>query len=417
MRIEQTNPFAAGTKITLDPLGQYCTAIMNPKSPGNFTISVHLKQPLHTEALQTAVNDLFRRLPFLNGKVVEGEFFYEHEILEHPPTIIQDAENEIFIEYYNKGEGHFIRVLYGENHFKTEAVHTMIDGRGLTAFTRALLVRYLEVLGVKVSKSDIIDCADMPVAEEVEDAYERYTTSQHNATPEANEECDGGIETKEVYYRQGSTEADTTATTLKFDLSKIKAKSKKYKTTINGYIFAHLMEVLEEERNERGIDNPITGLSVVDCRTYLPTKTFRNFTAAVVIEMPEKASFEEKVNNINNTFKGIDAAYIQKDINTFCDAFQNKELQPLSVLKKQFADMAEAEQRCFTTHFSNIGLVKFPAEVEPFVDYMELVLCPIPGDRAYAFGCISVGNVLTLTVTKTVAGNKVIENLSDRLKK
>jgi hypothetical protein len=174
---------------------------------------------------------------------------------------------------------------------------------------------------------------------------------------------------------------------------------------------AHLLEVLEDERNERGIK-----MSMVDCRTFLPTKTFRNFVTAISVEMPEEASFEVKIRKINEQFQGINKEYIREDISTLRDAMSNEQLQPLNILKKQLEGFAEADQKSYTTNLSNIGLVKFPEEVENLIDSMELALCPVPADRAYSFGCISVGNVLTLTVTKTVTDDKIIENLVARLK-
>ncbi|MCL1842830.1 MAG: hypothetical protein FWF79_03375, partial [Defluviitaleaceae bacterium] len=170
--------FAPKTRIALDPVGLYYASTISEANPGNFNISAYLHEKIDPQVLQTAVNDLMRRLPFLSGRLYGGFFQYFHEILEAPPQIIKADTVPLFGEYYKEGSGHVLRVLYGERHFTVEAIHSIVDGRGLAKVVCALLVRYFELLGVRVSKSDIVDCRGIAVAEEAEDAYIRYANSK-----------------------------------------------------------------------------------------------------------------------------------------------------------------------------------------------------------------------------------------------
>lgn len=403
------NSFKPATRRPLDSVGQYYASVICPDYPGNYTISVYLKQPIQPDALQQASDDLFRRLPFLNSKLIEGERYFEHEILENPPKIVQDVKGAPFTAYYSEGEGHVVRVLYGENHFTVEVTHFIIDGRSTTNFARALLVRYLEVLGIKVSKSDIIDCSDTPDIEEYEDAFERYAETAKEYKKEKSKEKHG-----KAYHHEGSTPTATNVTLLKFDLPKIKAAAKRYETTINIYVMAHLFEVIAKERDAGGIKKPITAMMPIDCRGFLPSKSFRNFVTAKTIAMPENVDFKGKIKGLQEQLSGINTEFILKEINEeMRDMPADEDLPPIHVMKKEITEMTIHEYEYITTTFSNLGLVKFPIEAEAFIDFMDFTISQ--EGRPYSFGCISTGNVLTIAATASVTGDSIIENLKKRL--
>jgi len=144
--------FVAGTKLTLDPIGFLYAGTSNKDFPNNYTISVVLNEKINVSTLQLAVNDVFKRVPVVNGKLVESETGFYHEILPNPPTITQDKGLYPYEQYYLEGTKHSLRVVYGEQHFKIESMHFITDGRSTTELAKGILIRYYELLGVDVEK-------------------------------------------------------------------------------------------------------------------------------------------------------------------------------------------------------------------------------------------------------------------------
>ena len=173
--------FEPKTKIKLDHLGQYYAAINSKENPGTFSVSVHLKEPIITRDLQQAVNDLMRRLPFLNVGRYDGKFFYYHEILENPPTLLHESKQPPLCRAFKSTESHLIRFIYGEKYVTAEVLHSVCDGRTLSLVMSSLIARYFELSGVKVNKENLIDCHETVNMEEAEDANAKY--ADFNKTP------------------------------------------------------------------------------------------------------------------------------------------------------------------------------------------------------------------------------------------
>ena len=400
--------FQPGSKIILDPVGQYYASIIEPRFPGSYTVAAYLKQPIDPHVLQQAVDDLFRRLPFLNGRLRKGFFWYWHEILKNPPKIVPDIQGAPFTDYYNRsrGEGHVVRVLYGEKHLKIEAIHSIIDGRSVTAIIRGLVVRYFERLGIPVSKSDILDCSEPLQPEEGENAFARYgNPAGYKPAKESK--------TVEAYQHKGSTPCPTYVTRLHFDLSKIKAAAKQYETTVNGYVLAHLLEAIAEERDGRGAKEPIIVMMPIDCRGFIPTKTYRNFVMAADITMPEAMGFAGKIACLGEQFQAVNQEFVQNEVDMAQSWYYKSRFLPRLLKKALLRILESMESKSMTTTFSNIGLVRFPKEIEAFVDFMEFVISQ--DGWPYSFGCISHGNVLTITITASVTGDGIAESLTKRL--
>lgn len=130
------------TRIPLDPIGIMAVSNASTSFPGNFWITAHLKETINVGALQLAVDRLFERFPLLNGKIVTTETAFYHEILPYSVKINRDNGLEVIEDYYNYGDGHVIRILYGDYHIKIEAIHSITDGSGLCTLLKALLTWY-----------------------------------------------------------------------------------------------------------------------------------------------------------------------------------------------------------------------------------------------------------------------------------
>jgi len=401
--------FKAGTRFPLDAVGQCYASIINSELTGNYTISATLKEEINPEILQKVVDDLFKRLPFLNGKLVEGEFGFEHEVLADAPKISVDKGVDSFEQFYKHGQGHVIRVVYGKYHFKVESIHSIIDGRSTTELAKALLVRYFKLAGLEVECDYVISCDEEVKDSEAENAFARFANYKEKVSQPKKEKNDE----KEAYLHEGSLPAKARIEVLNFDLAKLKSVAKSYGVTINNYILAHLFEVIAEERNSRNSQKTISIVVPVDCRAFFPTETLRNFVAGPIIHMPETQIFSEIIGGIQSQCANINSDLLQSKINEMQELEDTYQDMPLSDKKEIWKTIYEAQFEKSTTTFSNIGLVKLPSEIESHVASMEFVISPT--GQAYSFGCIAVGNVMTLSITSSVQENEIADKLKARL--
>ena len=207
----------------------------------------------------------------------------------------------------------------------------------------------------------------------------------------------------------------TKVTRLNFDLQQVKLAAKKYNTTINGYILAKLFEIIASERDSREMFDPISVLMPIDCRSYLPNTTMRNFVTSKNMIMHETEDFTEKVKQINKQFAEIDPDTILNFIVAAQKVVRIIRFIPRSIKQFILKELYKISLKNITTTFSNIGLIKYPKEAEEYIDFMDFTLSQ--EGNPYSFGCISVGNTLTMTVTASVEGEDIVNELKARLER
>ena len=387
-------------KIKLDHLGQLCAAISSEKNPCVFSVGIHLKEPLLPCRLQEAVNDIMKRLPHMNVREYSGFMNYYNQLL-NKPLKIEKENGEKPCRFFVKGSS-LLRIIYGKRHFILEAFHSVCDGRGLALVASSLLIRYYEIMGEKLDKNNFIDCMGAAHIEETEDAYVRYANIRKSKS-----------EKVENVYVPKYTSAEPQIVTRKFDLSKLKRKAKTYGVTITEYVMAHIFRELARQRAKDGSNKPITINVPIDCRSFFPSGSLRNFVSHKIIKMPESLVFKEIVLSIKKQLAEITSDYVQDKIS---DAERMKRLGrfvPLFVKKWIIRSVGQSISAGCSTDFSNLGLIKLPAEIQGKIDMYTFALAVVP-NTPYQFACVAIGNTLTLTIT-TVSSTDIIDRIGNTL--
>ena len=372
---------------------------------GLFSLSVHLTEQVNPQILQQAFGDLMRRLPFLSVRLCPG---YLHEVLEEPPPVVPESGSHyLFTEYFNRGSRHMLRVLYGEYYFKVETTHTITDGRGLSKIVSALLLRYYELTGIKVDENErggIIDCAGMLQPAETEDAYKRFASAEQRKHNRKEPRI------KNVYMHEQMRRADTRVISRTFDLEKIKVAAKSHDATIGEYILAHIFAAIAMERDETNCKGSIVITVPVDYRRFFVSKTFRNFVGSKNIVIHEAEGFPEMLSRVKSQFASLDKNSVQIDITGIQEAKDSLRKLPPALRGFLYRTVGRRMMKKTTSMFSNLGVVKLPRQIEEHIKSMELVLSPTEG-ILYTFACITLGNVLTLSITSDAAGDGIVNEV------
>ena len=395
------------THYELDFIGGVYAYTINQNNLGSFSISVHLQDSVDQQVLQQAVNDLIKRLPYINGRLTSD---LQYEILTTPPKIKLDKVPVTFTDYYNHGQGHMLRILYGPLHIRVEVTHIMTDGRGVVSITRALIVRYFELLGIEMDKTGIIDCTKQMTLEESENAYERFANSEPIKRKPKKPKI-------KAYKHEHLKTTTARVITKNFELEKIKENAKIHEVTISEYILTHIFLAIAKERDKSGdVHKPITANIPVDLRSFFQTSTIRNFIGSSPnIIIREAGEFAEVSSQIRSQFEAITKSYLQAEINEFEISRKQLKSMPKLIRKLLLKFVMSQMYKETTTMFSNLGLVKFPKEIESRINYLDFDNSPI-ASLPYLFSCITFGNTLTLSITVTIESEEIISQVFDSLK-
>ena len=386
----------------LDFLGQYYAVIINEKQTGVFSIAVHLKDNLNHKILKQALADLVHRFPFLIGGLRSNFFWYEYEITNGtlPLIPIEKISDPISSEQV-------FRLLYGERHFITEVSHLLCDGRTLSKITRALVIRYFEILGINPSDTDKAIFDESLHPEELENAYLRFANTKIKKT-------DAQPKTS-VYHPPTSENSPARTLTFKLSANKVKAEAKAYEVTVSEFLLTLILKSVAVERAAFKRDEPITASIPIDCRAFFPSKTMRNFVSAQTITMPEGEDFITMMKQLQMEFKKIDKHSVLEDFSAYQKTYQLARYLPRKLKNWYMKRMSTLESIKHTTGFSNIGKIDFSETVLNHLDYMEFFISL--EEAPYYFSCVTAGNILTLTVTLRTDTNVMVEELENNLNK
>jgi len=385
-------------KIKLDHLGQYYAAVNNENNPGTFSVGVHLNEPLQPRVLQRAVNDMTKRLPHMNVQRYTGFFHYYHLLRTKPLCIEKENQQQEPCRYFEKNKS-LLRVIYGNDYFTLEVLHTVCDGRSLAMAACSLLIRYYELLGINVNKRGFVDCNGKRRREEITDAYAQQADMRKTQS----------IKNEDAYIPLYKT-AKTKVITHTYDLKILKQKAKKMGVTITEYILACIFMAFARQRAKEGVQKGIACSVPIDCRGFFPCKSLRCFVTHKIVGMTESAKMNDIIQGIKKQFAEINPDYIQEKISEMEYLIQLGCYVPLFIKKWIIKSIGKSATVGCSTGFSNLGFVELPVEIQNKVDKLTFVLGAEP-NIPYLFACVATGNVLTLTATTTAKNNKIVERI------
>ena len=363
--------------LKLDPTGHMYACTASKKTPGTFGMAVCLNEPVDPIALQNAVDKLLENQPHLNIGLKRGFFWYGFQPLAQ--TLKIKSADDWDLKLFEEG-GHLFRVCYGKYKIHVEVSHTLCDGRGLVFVVSQLLAYYFNP-GLAPAQAN---------AEEDEDAYLRYadqkTKSSTLFSPKAFQVKRGAA--------FGPGMSKSISVTMK--ASEVKACAKQHGLTITEYFAAHILWVITKEKGSN--QQPVSLCAPIDCRSFFPSNTTRNFSAMKDIVVANADSFCAVAAQVKQQFAQIDKTYVMGYINSTVKMIKQLNRIPL-FMKKPVTPMVVRMAAATTTCFSNIGLVKLPAEVQAHVTNLEFAI-GCEAMKYPQFSCVSVGDTLTLTASQ-----------------
>lgn len=362
----------------LDNAAKIYPAIHNSRWTSNFRMSVTLKEQIDPALLQKALDKAVGRFPNFHLRLRRGLFWYYLEQNRNRAVVQPDVANPCQ-RLGSRREGYqLFRVRYFGGRIAVEVSHILCDGTGLMIFLKTLAAEYLKLShqGLEIPcREGILNCDEPSSPEEMEDAFKRYAAFR--ALKDRRE--------SKAYHFTGTQipAEELNIVTGQLSVSQLSAKAKEYKVSITEFLTAVLIYSYEECQKESSsrVELPVKVSVPVNMRKYYPSKTLRNFSLFVNPGIEPKYgeySFEEIVEEVHHFIRtNVKEKYLNAIMCKNLSSESNLVLRlvPLFVknISLSMAFRLFGESR-FSTTFSNLGIVRVPKEMEPFVERFDFLL-------------------------------------------
>ena len=388
----------------LDHAAKIYPLSMSQKRMTIFRISGYLNNPIVPELLQMALTYTIKRFPYFATTLKSGFFWHYLDNAMRRFTVREETKLPCSVMRVNEGVSPSLRVVYYQNRVSVEFFHILTDGTGASIFLRSLLREYLRLLGHDIPASEgIFDASAPPEPKEWRDDFVIGDKS-----PGAH-----GFMDKQAVQLRGMPSYLKPNRVLHYNLSveALRAKAKEYGVTITALLLGCLLLACKEaampERGKpRWGKRKIQIQLPVNMRKYYPSETLRNFAlyCSVRLHPSEITTLEEILPAVTAQIKeGGSKERLDETMHLTRRLVKTLRFFPMVVKRPLvyliYGTLSEA---VFTTTFSNLGAIRLPPEMTPFVEKFDFILGPPDTSRAN-FALCSFEDKAVLTVTKNTA--------------
>ncbi len=392
----------------LDNAALIYPAIGSNKWNSVFRLSVITKQPVDKDKLQVALDDTLVRYPFFNVALREGVFWHYFQSLDYKPRVEEEREYPCRAFNFNN-KAQIFRVLYMHNKISFETFHSLTDGGGATQFFNTLIIRYFELCGADFTDIGEFNCnsRDLPVREENEDSFKRVATKEKF----------GARSEKIAFEVKGQLDSIQVLKTVTglVSVKQLKEVAKQKDATVNELLTSvYFMALVKEKNYQNSQKNRPVKISVpVNMRRFFPSKTLRNFSQFINMELPvemEQAELNKIIERVKEESKNINKEYLQQSINANVRSEKNffVRIMPLCVknfvLKLVYSRIGE---RQFSTTLTNLGIVKLPVKASEYIQHYFMVLGATKLNKINATA-ISLGDECAITFSTRLSETPII---------
>ena len=357
----------------------------------SFTMEADLFEDIDVERLKTAVQSLCERFPtmFVRLKKQDRGYVLEH-VHDTAPFIME--RDEILNRPFDLSENntHLMRITYKKNRVAVEVFHSVSDGSGGISLLKSIIAEYYRLAGEEIPATfGVLHKEDAVKETEIEDSFRTNCDIKRKNAPRSGKRA-------QQYYPNGPFDT-WHLTEITVNIDDLKVLSKKAGATITEYVATLYLYAFYRFFRDKKCTKPITLSVPINLRPMFGSETLRNFSLYFFASVPKKkgeVTFDDILQKVKQDFKdGTDRNLILDTIKT--NVTQNDMKIFLSAptgIKKAILRFGNAlyGEGLFTSTLSNLGVVKFPEELQSKVKMFRAILGPSPKNNikmtAYCYG-------------------------------
>ncbi len=359
--------------------------------------SVTLFEDVDTEVLKSALHITVKRFPSIAARLRRGLFWFYLQQVENPPEIRKEQSYPLVFMSNQEMRRCALRVIVYHNRIAVEFFHSLTDGTGALVFLKTLTAEYLEKkYGIDIPCEDgILDRRQTPTAEELEDSFLKYTGPVAASRRSANA-------WRPALDPMPGNFLNLTCFTL--PAQDILEKAHAHSVSLTVFLGAATMQALQNWQKEAVVQikkrKRIKLLIPVNLRQLFPSQTLRNFAMYTIPEIDPRLgeyTFDEICKVIQSKMgEEITAKHMSTVITKNVKDERNPlvRLIPLplkNLVMKLIFDSVGERKSCLS--LSNLGAVKLPECMKPYVQRMDFIL-GVQAAAPYNCGVLSYGDTI-----------------------
>lgn len=388
----------------LDNAAKLYPAIISKIDSGVFRISANLKDVVTPDILSQAVNDLKNRFPSIYVKLKPGFFWYYFENNEKMPIIKEETPYINELIDLSKNNNYRFTVFYYNKRISLECFHSLCDGKGAIEFLKAIVYRYLELLGKKISdEGKVLTVNQIAKKEEIEDSFDKNYTKEVTKYRRVNK----AYHIRDIHFLHYY---DTGIINGKIKVEELLALARKNKATITEYLSALLTySIYQAYKTDKILKKKPINISIpVNLRNFFSSKTLRNFSLFFYtsVSFSEKSlKFNDILKIIKKEFnKEIDKDKLQSNLNSNVAVEKNFFMKVVPLFLKNIALRMASDilgNSLNTMTLSNLGNIDIPESMKLYIKDFDFTLAGgylQPNHLAV----ISCNGIITLSFSRTI---------------
>lgn len=382
-----------------------------------YRLSALMKEEIDPVLLQKALDMTLPRFPTYKVAIRKGLFWRYLEPNNRPgPFVTPDIKNPCMPMPFKANNRYLLRVYYYGKRISLEAHHCLGDGTGGMCVLQTLISVYLKLQGHPVTPSGfVLDIAETPDPEELEDAYMRYANARVRP-PRPGEKTYRVRGTKEPFYTLNIIDGI-------MSVREVMAVAKKYDATLTEYINAVLLyALLQKQENDAPYRiRPVKIAMPVNLRRFFPSRTLRNFITMVYPSIDPRLgdyTFEEIVEQVHHYMKYyISEKFLRGDITTNAATQRNPFIRVVPLFIKDFVVRTfytKVQDKNSSAGLTNMGALKVPEDMKPFIERFDIYMGQPFSSRTNC-AIISFEDTLTINFASSIVETDVECNFFRKL--
>lgn len=370
-----------------------------------FRISATLTEPVDQAVLQSALDVTVRRFPSIAVRLRRGVFWYYLEQISKAPPIEQEKNYPLVHVPFHKLRRCAFRVIVYQNRIALELFHALSDGTGAMIFLKTLVAEYLtQKYRISIpAEQGVLARLEEPKEEELEDSFLKYAGNVAASRKEAT-----------AYRLSGTPEPDgfLNLTSMQMPAEQVLEKARSCGVSVTEFLCAVMMQAIlslqAEKIAHRRRRKPVKVLIPVNLRSLFPSSTLRNFALYVTPEVDPRLgdyTFAQLCSAVHHRM-GLEtnpqqmSARIATNVNSE-RSFVLK-IMPLflkNIAMKAVFDTVGERKSCLS--LSNLGVVRLPEAMAPYVQRMDFIIGP-QAKAPHNCGVLSYNGTLYLNMIRNI---------------
>lgn len=370
-----------------------------------FRVSATLTETVDTDLLQSALDVTLRRFPSISVRLRRGLFWYYLQQLPKAPPIRKESSCPLIWMSNAEIRKCAFRVIAYENRIAFEVFHALTDGNGALVFLKSLTAEYLQQkYGVSIpAQHGVLGRLEEPSEEELEDSFQKHAGPVNASRKETT-----------AWRPKGTPEKDGFLNLTCFQLSaqQVLDKAHEQGVSVTAYLCAALMMALQNMQNalvpKIRRRKAIKVLVPVNLRNLFPSRSLRNFVLYTTPEIDPRLGdyhFPELCKLVHHHM-GYDVTpkRMSRMIATNISSESNPVIRIIPLFLKNIVmrvvfDLTGERKSCLC--MSNLGAVKLPESMTPYVRRMDFILSA-QAQAPHNCSMLSYGDTLYINMVRNI---------------